>query len=60
MFERLTLRVETGEGRQQRRMDVEDGIGKRVDERGPEQSHEAGETDQPNAALLSSDASAMS
>ena len=39
-----------GKRRQQRRMDVEDAVGKRVEQRRPDQAHEAGEADQVDAA----------
>ncbi len=45
VLERLPLRVETGKRRQQRWMNVQDAIGKRVEQRRPHQPHETGETD---------------
>ena len=50
VLERLPLRVEPGKRRQQRRMNVEDAIGKRLEQRRPDQPHEAGQTDQPDVA----------
>jgi len=42
----LLLRVKAGVFRQQRRMDVEDSLWKRVDEHRAQQAHEAGQADQ--------------
>jgi hypothetical protein len=46
IFEGLGLRVEAGKRGQQRRMDVEDAVGKRVNEFRREQPHVAGENDE--------------
>jgi hypothetical protein len=46
VLERLLLGVETREGRQKRRVDVHDPIGKRLEQRRADQPHEAGETDE--------------
>src|SRR6266567_461739 len=48
----LLLRVEAGESRQQRRVDVEDAIGEGGDELGGEEAHVAGEADQFDAVTL--------
>ncbi len=40
---RLVLRLEPGEGGQQRRVDVQDGVGKGGDEHRAEKAHEAGQ-----------------
>ena len=50
--ERLRLGIEAGKRRQQRRMDVQDPIGKGVEQRRADQPHEAGETDQPDVVRL--------
>ncbi len=50
VLERLFLRVETGERRQQRRMNVQDSIGKRIEHRLTHESHEAGQADEIDAA----------
>ena len=50
VLERLPLRVEAGKRRQQRRMDVEDAVRKRVEQRRADEAHEAGETDELDAA----------
>ena len=50
VLERLTLRVEAGKRGQQRRVDVEDAVRKRVEQRRADQPHEAGEADQLHAA----------
>ena len=39
-----------GKRRQQRRMNVEDGVGERVEQRRADEPHEAGEADEPTAA----------
>ena len=52
MFERLTLRFHAGERRQQRRVDVQDGIRKRLEHRRTDQPHEASETHDADMALL--------
>ena len=46
--EGLARRVRAGERRQQRRVDVENRVGKRVAECGPQASHESGQTDEPD------------
>ena len=46
VLERLPLRVEAGEGRQQRGVDVQDPAGEGADEDGREEAHEAGEADE--------------
>ena len=51
VLERLPLGVEPGKRGKQRRVDVEDAVGKRVDERRPEQAHEPGQADQIDATL---------
>jgi hypothetical protein len=51
VVERLPLRVDTGKGRQQRRMDVHDRVRERLTECWTQQSHESGEADEANAAL---------
>ena len=51
MPERLLLRIDAGERRQQRRMDVEHGVGKRVEQPRADQAHEAGEADQADLAV---------
>jgi len=51
VFERLTLSVETWKGRKKRGMDVEDAIGKRFEQRFPDDPHEPGEADQFNPAV---------
>ena len=50
VLERLALRVDAGERRQQRRVDVEDRVRERVEERRADQPHEAGEADERDAA----------
>ena len=49
VVERLLLGVETGEGGQQRRMDVEDALRKGSDEGGGKDAHVAGEDDPVDA-----------
>ena len=56
----LLLRVQAGIFRQQRRVNVEDAIRKRVDEHRAQQAHEPGEADERDAALFSSATSARS
>ena len=51
VFERLTLGVETWKGGKKRRMDVEDPIGKRFEQRFPDDPHEPCKADQFNAAV---------
>ena len=52
MLERLALRVDAGKRRQQRRVDVEDGVRKRVEERRADKPHVAGQADEPDVARL--------
>ena len=54
VLERLPLRVKTGKRRQQRRMDVENRVRERVDERRADEPHEAGKTHEPDVARLRS------
>src|SRR5262249_31704339 len=42
-LEGLALRVDAGEGREQRRVDVQDAVGEASDESGRQDAHEAGE-----------------
>ena len=49
--ERLLLGIDAGERRQQRRMDVEHGVRKRVEQPRADQTHETGEADEADAAL---------
>ena len=51
VLERLTLRVDAGECRQQRRVDVEDGVWKGVEQRRPDEPHEAGQAHEPDTAV---------
>jgi len=51
VVEGLLLGVEAGEGRKQRRMNVEDAIRKGCDESRREQTHVAGETDEVDIVL---------
>src|SRR5439155_8047141 len=44
--ERLALRIESWKSRQKRRVDVQDAVGKRLEQRMPHEPHEAGKTDQ--------------
>ena len=46
VLERLARRVDAWEGRQQGRMDIEDGVGERLEQRRPNQSHVAGKANQ--------------
>ena len=46
VLERLPLRVDAGERRQQRRMDVQDRVRERLEQRRADQAHEAGEADE--------------
>ena len=46
VFESLPLRFESGERRQQRRMNIQNAIGERGDEIGREQTHVACEADE--------------
>ena len=50
VLERLTLRVEAGKRRQQRRMDVQDACGKASSIGAPKQAHEPGEADEADVA----------
>ena len=52
VVQRLLLRVQARVFRQQRRVDVEDAIGKRVDEHRAQQTHETGQAHQRDVALL--------
>ena len=54
VFEGLALGFEAGEGREKRRMDVEDAIGEGGDEIGREQAHVAGEADEIDLGFLQS------
>ncbi len=45
----LALRLEPRKRGQQRRMDIQDAVGKRVEQRPSDQVHEAGETDEGDA-----------
>ena len=49
--ERLLLGIDAGERRQQRRMDVEHGVRKGVEQPRADQTHETGEADEAHAAL---------
>ena len=49
VLERLALRVEAGERRQQRRVNVEDAHRKGVEQRLADKPHEAGEADEVDA-----------
>jgi hypothetical protein len=51
VFERPALSVESRKGGKKRGMDVEDAIGKRFQQRFPDDPHEPGEADQFNAAV---------
>jgi hypothetical protein len=51
VFERLTLSVETWKGWKKRGMDVEDPIGKRFEQRFPDDPHEPRKADQFNTAV---------
>ena len=51
VVEGLPLRVHAGEGRQQRRMDVEDPRGELLDEPRRQQAHVAGQADQIDLRL---------
>ncbi len=42
VLERLAGRLDPWEGRQQGRMDIEDGVGERLEQRRPDQAHVAG------------------
>ena len=50
VVDRLLLGVESRERGQQRRMDVEDAVGERLDERRTDEAHEAGQADKPDVA----------
>src|SRR5580704_1310698 len=52
MFQRLMLGVEAGERRQQRRVNVENAVGKLADETSAQQPHESGEADEIHLPLL--------
>ena len=49
VLERLLLGVDAGKRRQQRRVDVEHRVGKRLEQLGADQTHEAGEADEADA-----------
>src|SRR6185437_7474312 len=51
VVDRLVLRVETGEGGQERGVNVQDAVGELADEGGAEQPHESGQTDQIDRVL---------
>jgi len=51
VFERLALSVQTGEGRQERRMDVDDRVGEGANEDRREQAVESREADELDLAL---------
>src|SRR2546422_9929556 len=46
VFQRLSLNVQAGKGRQQGRVDIHDAVGERPHEDGRERTHEASENDQ--------------
>ena len=46
MVQRLALRVDARERRQERRVDVENRVGKCVEKRCPDQPHETGQADE--------------
>jgi len=48
----LTLRIDAGERREERWMDIQDGIGIRLEQRRPDEPHIAGQTDKAHAASL--------
>ena len=50
VVECLTLRFDARERRQERRMDVQNRVGERVQQRRADQPHESREADQPDAA----------
>ena len=50
VLERLLLGIDAGERRQQRRMDVEHGVRKGVEQPRADQTHETGEADEADAA----------
>ena len=50
VVQRLPLRVHAGERREERRMDVEDGVREGVEERGSEEPHESREADERQVA----------
>src|SRR5260370_28753721 len=52
VFERLALRFEAGERREQRRMDIEDAVRKFGDKKGREQAHVSGEADEINMEFV--------
>ena len=52
VLERLALRVDARKRRQQRRVDVQDGVRKRLEERRADQPHVAGQADEPDIARL--------
>ena len=54
VLERLALRVDAGERRQQRRVDVEDRVREGVEQRRADEPHEAGEADQRTPRARSS------
>ena len=54
VVEGLLLRVEAGEGREQRGVDVEDAVGEGADEVRREQAHVAGEADELDVMLAES------
>ena len=60
VFERLALRVESGKGRQQRRMDVEDSIRKGVEKRTADEAHEASQANEVEIAAARRSATARS
>src|SRR5260370_18646406 len=52
VFERLALRFEAGERREERRMDIEDAVRKFGDKKGREQAHVYGEADEINMEFV--------
>ena len=58
VLERLALRIEARKCRQQRRMNVEDAVRKRIEQWRPDEAHEPGEADQIDVARLSTSTSA--
>ena len=46
VLQRLAWRIDPGEGRQQGRMDIEDSVGKRLEQRRPNEAHVAGKANQ--------------
>src|SRR5262245_3572088 len=50
--ERLPLRLQAGKSRQKRRVNVENGVRERIEQRPANQAHESGQADEPDLTGL--------